>query len=234
MAHGRTEIKPGMYHDGHQLVHHQYESAEQQNDSYIIGMWSFLVTEVMFFGALFLAYSLYRWKYQSAFYEVHKLLDIPLGAVNTTILLLSSFTMACAVHFAQKKDKKKVLLNLGIVLACAFGFLVIKYFEWSHKIHVGLVPGANFTWTPETAKTAVEVSPNIAQMFFSLYYAMTGLHGLHVIIGIIIIGVLALMWLKDNPMVTEDYIPTELVGLYWHFVDLVWIFLFPLFYLLPQ
>lgn len=212
-------------------VFHQFESIEQQNESYIVGMWSFLVTEVMFFGPLFFAYLLYRWQFQPQFYLVHKELNVALGGLNTVILLFSSFAVAMAVHFAQKKARQKQLLWLGLTLACAFGFLIVKYFEWAHKFHVGHVPGPGFRW--EAAGEAGVVPAGIAEMFFSLYFGMTGLHGLHVVIGIICIGTLMILTARKSKLV-ESYIPTEMVGLYWHFVDLVWIFLFPLFYLMPQ
>jgi cytochrome c oxidase subunit III len=213
-------------------VHHQFEDIEQQNESYIVGMWSFMVTEVMFFGAMFLAYILYRWHYQPDFYRAHEALNWKAGAINTTLLLLSSFTMVMGVHFAQLRDKKKVVANLILTCLLASGFLFIKfYFEWPEKFGHHLVPGASFGTHPEYLHGA---SPRAAELFYSLYFLMTGLHAIHIIIGIIIIGALAMMWQRNKLIVTEDYIPTELVGLYWHFVDLVWIFLFPLFYLIPQ
>lgn len=192
-------------------------------------MWTFLVTEVMFFGVMFLAYMLYRWKYQPYFFAIHEKLSIPMGGINTVILLTSSLTMAIAVHYAQKKNKKLTLLNLGATIACAFGFLVVKYFEYSDKISHGYLPGPGFKW--DEAKYGVPA--HIGELFYSLYFATTGLHGAHVIIGILVIGTLAGLIAIDHPIIT-DYIPTELVGLYWHFVDLVWIFLFPLYYLMPK
>ncbi len=211
-------------------VHHQFEDIEQQNEAYLVGMWAFLVTEVMFFGAMFLVYSLYRWFYQADFYAAHHELSIPAGAINTTILLASSFTMVMAVHFAQLRNKLMVMLNLVATIGLATAFLLIKFlYEWPEKAKHFLVPGPGFD--PQhlegTSKRAWE-------LFYSLYFAMTGLHALHIIIGILIIGALAFLWQKGAKSVTEDYIPTELVGLYWHFVDLVWIFLFPLFYLIPK
>lgn len=211
-----------------QPVHMQFEDAHQQNEAYVVGMWTFLVTEVMFFGALFLAYILYRWKYQDFFWQIHRDLNITLGATNTLVLLFSSFTMALGVHFAQLRRKKQQLLCLAITVLCAFTFLVIKYFEYMHKLETGRYPGVNFNWTNP------DVPAGAAQLFYSLYFAMTGLHGIHVIVGIIVIGILMTLVARDHPLVKNDYIPTELVGLYWHFVDLVWIFLFPLFYLIPQ
>lgn len=216
-------------------VFEQFEDIHQQNESYIVGMWAFLVTEVMFFGGAFLAYVLYRWKYQPEFYQIHKLLDVKLGAINTIILLTSSLSMALAVRSVQIKNRTAALGFLGFTILCAFGFLGIKYLEYSHKIHIGLLPGANFHWDQESAPPDALrlVSPATAQLFFSLYFAMTGLHGVHIIIGILVITTLMVLIWKRHPLV-EDYIPTELIGLYWHFVDLVWIFLFPLYYLLPN
>lgn len=208
-------------------VYEQYEDLGQQQESYVLGMWTFLVTEVMFFGVLFTAYMIYRWQYQPYFFAIHHDLNLVLGGINTMVLLTSSFTMALAVHFAQKRNKKMQLASLGMTMMCAFGFLVIKYIEYSDKIKHNHVPGPNFEWHMEG------VPANVAQLFYSLYFAMTGLHGLHVIIGILVIGTLMLLVAMDHPVIT-DYIPTELVGLYWHFVDLVWIFLYPLFYLLPK
>ncbi len=213
-------------------VHHQFEDIEQQNEAYLVGMWTFMVTEVMFFGAMFMAYILYRWHYQPDFYRAHEALSVEAGATNTTLLLFSSFTMVLGVHYAQLRKPKMVVAMLGATCALASAFLFIKfYFEWPPKFQHGLVPGANFGSHPEYLNGA---SPRAAELFYSLYFLMTGLHAIHIIIGIIIIGALAAMWAKGKKIVTEDYIPTELVGLYWHFVDLVWIFLFPLFYLLPQ
>ncbi|MBI1756792.1 MAG: cytochrome c oxidase subunit 3 [Fimbriimonas ginsengisoli] len=215
----------------HGPVHHQFENIVQQNEAYAIGMWTFLVTEIMFFGALFLSYGLYRWRYPVDFSRVHEELNINLGAFNTTVLLVSSFSMALGVHFAQLKDRAKVLKALSVTIACAFTFLVVKYFEYGAKLEHHLFPGANFR--PE-AEHLHGGNPNVAQMFYSLYFAMTGLHGIHVLVGILVIGFLMLLWVKKNPLVTEDFMPTEMIGLYWHFVDLVWIFLFPLYYLIPK
>ncbi|HTQ11110.1 MAG TPA: cytochrome c oxidase subunit 3 [Fimbriimonadaceae bacterium] len=244
-------------HDSHESemvvhVHHQYENIDQQNESYIVGMWCFLVTEIMFFGALFLMYTIYRWNYQFDFYGAHLELsqtpdspivgpivkalgyqEFPLwGALNTTILLLSSFTMVLAVRAAQLRVKKDVLKYLGSTIVFASIFLVIKLSQewppkWTHK----LVPGANFN--PELAHLH-GANPHPAELFYCLYFAMTGLHGIHVLAGIGILTALVVLWKKGAKSVTEDYVPTEMVGLYWHFVDLVWIFLFPLFYLIPR
>ncbi|HVT12090.1 MAG TPA: cytochrome c oxidase subunit 3 [Fimbriimonadaceae bacterium] len=232
-------------------VHHQFENIDQQNESYLVGMWCFLVTEIMFFGALFLMYTIYRMNYQNDFYGAHLelsqtastpiagplvqmtgLKEFPVwGSINTTLLLISSFTMVMAVRAAQLRKKADVMKFLGATNVLAAMFLVIKFSQewppkWAHK----MVPGANFG--PE-ASHLHGASPRAAEIFYSLYFAMTGLHAIHIIAGIGVITALMVLWRKGAKSVTEDYVPTEMVGLYWHFVDLVWIFLFPLFYLIP-
>ena len=224
---------------GQDEVFHQYIDLAQQNESYIVGMWTFLVTEVMFFGGLFLAYMLYRWKYQSEFHLVHETLSWQLGGINTFVLLVSSFSMAMGVHYAQLKNRKRQLQCLAFTVLCGGIFLFIKlYFEWSQKFQHGVLPGPAFTWpyhglAEEHGAAVAAVPSGVAQMFFSIYFAITGLHGIHVLVGMLTISTLMFMTWKKYPQV-ENYIPTEMVGLYWHFVDLVWIFLYPLFYLIPQ
>lgn len=211
------------------LVYHQFEDLEQQRESYVVGMWAFLVTEIMMFGALFLAYTLYRMKYQEQFFLLHKELSVLWGGVNTVVLLGSSFAMAMAVYSHQIKNKKMTLAWLTLVQLCAAAFLVIKLaIEWREKFEHGLLPLTSFHWGGSP-----EVKPEIAKLFFSMYFAMTGLHGAHVVIGMIVIGALMVMIKKDHHLV-KDYIPTEMIGLYWHFVDIVWIFLYPLYYLMPR
>ncbi len=214
-------------HDHHGPLHHQFEDLDQQNEAYLVGMWAFLVQEVMFFGALFLTYTLMRWQYPMDWYFAHNELDWKLAGFNTFNLLLSSFFAAMGVRSAQLKDRKGVLLWLGGVLLCCLVFLGIKYVEYALKWEHHLVPGPSFFYQGEA-------NPGVAQMFFGLYFAMTGLHGIHVAVGLIVFGILWLMWYFRKTIVTEDYMPTEMCGLYWHFVDLVWIFLYPLFYLIPH
>ncbi|HWD37599.1 MAG TPA: cytochrome c oxidase subunit 3 [Fimbriimonas sp.] len=227
-------------HEHDPALHHQYEDMNQQNESYLVGMWSFLVTEIMFFGALFLVYTLYRWNYQTDFWLAHHHLDVTKGAINTTVLLFSSFTMVLGVHYAQLHHRKGVILSLLVTVVCACTFLVIKYFEYTSKIEDHLYPGIGFTNNQavvlgaEYSKGNYHVNLNHAQLFYGLYFGMTGLHGVHVFVGILILSALIYLWGKRAKSVTIDYVPTEMVGLYWHFVDLVWIFLFPLFYLMPE
>lgn len=205
---------------------HQFSSIEQQDECYNVGMWAFLVTEIMFFGGLFGAYAIYRLAYPDAFTASSAHLDAKMGCVNTFILLTSSLTMALAVRGAQLRDRKKQLFWLTLTVLFAFGFLVVKYFEYGAKIEHHLVPGPGFVFDEAGAVRGQ------AQMFFSLYFAMTGLHGIHVIIGIIMMFIFMGMLAKKHPTVMKDHMPMEMGGLYWHFVDIVWIFLYPLLYLI--
>ena len=218
-------------HGHDEALHHQFEDMDQQNESYLVGMWTFLVTEVMFFGALFLIYTLYRSMYQVDWYLAHESLNVGMGIINTFVLLFSSWTVAMAVRSAQLKQRGQVLGFLAVTLVCAAAFLVVKYFEYTEKFHHHLYPGPGFGSHPEYLHGA---TPNFAQLYFGLYFGMTGLHGVHVLVGILVIGYLWVKWWRNSKSVTEDYLPTEMVGLYWHFVDLVWIFLFPLMYLMPK
>lgn len=228
MAAITPDVAHGHGHD--EALHHQFENIDQQNESYIVGMWTFLVTEVMFFGALFLTFTLFRWQYQTDWFIAHTALEITPGAVNTTILLLSSFAVVMAVQGAQLKRRMQVLGALGFTQLCALAFLAIKWkYEWTVKFDHHLLPGATFS-----TEHIPGANPNPSQLFFGMYFGMTGLHAVHVIVGMIVIGALMYLWYKRADSVMKDYVPTELVGLYWHFVDLVWIFLFPLFYLMPN
>src|SRR5689334_19135222 len=167
------DIDPHEEHDDHSHrvngVMHQYIDIDQQNESYTVGMWTFLVTEIMMFGALFLLYTFYRWNYAESFYFAHHHIQTWPGAVNTTLLLISSFTMVLAVHYTQLKKTMLVLGNLTMTMVCAAAFLYVKLvFEYGPKIHDHLVPGPNFHWEGEGSK-------NVAQIFYSLYFTMTGL-----------------------------------------------------------
>lgn len=211
---------------GQDVVFGQYETIEQQQESYVVGMWTFLVTEIMFFGGLFLVYTLYRWKYADVWHSMSTHLDYKLGGINTVVLLVSSFFVAMAVQQAQQKKTRNQLRYLWLTVACAATFLVIKYFEYREKIEHHLYPDWSFQ-----APLGVDSGPS--RLYMSLYFAMTGLHGVHVAVGIIVITTLIFMTKAKAPCIS-DYIPTEMIGLYWHFVDLVWIFLYPLFYLIPR
>ncbi|MCB9475355.1 MAG: cytochrome c oxidase subunit 3 family protein [Deltaproteobacteria bacterium] len=202
------------------LAHHFYTPG-QQADSAKLGMWLFLGQELLFFSGLFLAYATYRFFYPDTFLEAHHHLSVPMGGFNTVVLITSSLTMALAVRAAQTSNQKQLIWNLVATIAFACVFLVVKYFEYSAKFHHGFLPGKFYTGH------GIEGLPHL---FFGIYFVMTGLHGLHVIAGI---GVLIwiLMRSKRGDFSAEYFTPVENVGLYWHLVDLIWIFLFPLLYL---
>jgi cytochrome c oxidase subunit 3 len=268
----------------------QYENIDQQNETYIVGMWTFLVTEIMFFGALFLVYSLYRVLYFDVYLDASRFLDLKWGAINTMILLFSSYTMVLGVDAAQKGQRTKVMGFLSVTLLCAFAFLGIKAIEYTAKFEERLFPDARFDYnfavrtfahhegkseplahdgksqhmttvtgpalvaekapvegfnsntatakpgefylasaTPQALKA--KRANNHARIFFSIYFVMTGLHAVHVIVGILLIGYLVHLYERKRACV-DDYMPTEMIGMYWHFVDIVWIFLFPMMYLI--
>jgi cytochrome c oxidase subunit 3 len=201
---------------------HHFANGLEEFEACKQGMWIFLVTEVLFFSGMFLAYAILRVFYGDMMKDVHHLLDWRLGALNTVILICSSLSMALAVSASQRGEKEKIVRNLWITLACAGGFLVVKFIEYRHKFLEGMLPGAHYTYA--------ELKVAHAPTFFSVYFIMTGIHGLHVIIGMAVI-----YWLirraKRNEFGPTYFTPVEMTGLYWHFVDLVWIYLFPLLYL---
>jgi cytochrome c oxidase subunit 3 len=205
------------------LVDH-YAEPEQQLETGKLGMWLFLATEILLFGGLFVAYSIYHFMHPDLFREAHKFLDVKLGAINTIVLLFSSLTVVLAIHAAQKNKRHFVILNLSITILCAVAFLVVKYFEYSHKIHAGLLPGTFFS-------NGSLSNPDQIHIFFGIYFLMTGLHGIHVLIGILLLTWLLYRTIKGD-FSSQYYMPIELGGLYWHLVDVIWIFLFPLLYLI--
>jgi cytochrome c oxidase subunit 3 len=212
-------------HAHHPALQHQFETMEQQQESATLGMWLFLVTEVMFFGGLFMAYLLYRVWYPEAWSEGSRELDIVLGGVNTVVLIGSSLTMALAVRAAQTGFPRATVNWLLATMALGGTFLVIKGFEYAHKFELNHVPGPNFVFEGPHAKQV--------EIFLSLYFAMTGLHALHMVIGFGLLSVIAWMAYRRR-FSPEWYAPVEMSGLYWHFVDIVWIFLFPLLYLVDR
>jgi len=220
---------------------HHFETQEQQREAGTFGMWLFLLTEIMFFGGMFFAYLLYRNWYNPAFVAGSNQLSIPLGTANTAILISSGFFMALAVWAAEVK--KKNLLIIYLVLTTLFGlaFLGVKYFEYKEKFELHHIPGASFDVSqfinPHAYGLKEEpLAPDMAQktqVFFFLYFAMTGMHALHMIIGIVLL--FWLMWRANRGEFTAGYVaPIENFALYWHFVDIVWIFLFPLLYLINR
>ncbi len=219
----------GHGHDAeHNKFHqHHFATMEQQFDTAKIGMWLFIATEVLLFGGLFVGFGMMQNRYPAEFVEAHEHLQRGYGAFNTIVLLISSWTMVMAVHAASTNQQKKLVMYLWFTIACAFMFLGVKYFEYSHKIADGLLPGKFYT---HQALDAVKGSHGQAT-FFAFYFMMTGLHGIHILVGI---GFL--YWLvvraKRGDFTSSYYTPVDLVGLYWHVVDMIWIYLFPLYYLI--
>jgi len=204
----------------------QFDTAEQQKDASTLGMWIFLITEVMFFGGMFLAYTIYRDTYFPVFALASSSLNAVIGAVNTAVLLCSSFTMVLAVRAAQLGQRNAIIIFLILTLILGVAFLGVKAYEWNEKFQEHHVPGSTFhlEGTSEQGE---------AQLFFSLYFAMTGLHALHMVVGC---GIL--IWLivetRKGRFTAEYMTPVDIAGLYWHFVDIIWIFLFPLLYLIDR
>jgi cytochrome c oxidase subunit 3 len=232
-------------------VAHHFESLEQQRGAGTFGMWVFLASEILFFGGIFTAYTVMRfggygtmspagWRHASAS------LNATLGGINTAVLLTSSLSMAMAVWAAQTKNRKLLQLCLAATLTFGLAFLVVKGYEWHHEYTEGLVPGrgglATFGVEPngETSHKVVDEKTHekypvpvlrSMEMFFVFYFTITGLHALHMIIGLAVLGIQLVLALRSDFGVRDDA-PIEISGLYWHFVDIVWIFVFPLLYLL--
>lgn len=204
-------------------LQHHFVDSEQQFDASKMGMWIFLVTEILFFGGLFAAYIVYRAWYPELYTAASEELNTLWGGVNTLVLIGSSLTVAMAIKSAQLNQIRNIAINLGITIALACVFMVIKYFEYTHKFELGIFPGEYYTFEG--------IDHPKANIFFSLYYMMTGLHGLHVVVGIGLMTWLLVRALKGH-FNSEYYTPVEITGLYWHLVDIIWIFLFPLFYLI--
>ncbi len=206
-------------HAHHPRLQHHFYSMDQQLEASTLGMWVFLVTEVMFFGGLFMAYLVYRTWYFHDFEEASRLLNVTMGATNTVVLICSSLTMVLAVRSAQLGQRTALIVNLILTMTFGSVFLVVKYFEYAEKFRLGHVPGPHFVGTGGE------------QIFFSLYFCLTGLHAIHMIIGLGLMAYILTMSIKGK-YTPEWYTPVEVGGLYWHFVDIVWIFLFPLLYLI--
>jgi len=219
---------------------------EQQREAGTLGMWIFLVTEIMFFGGMFLAYTLYRSTYSDAFATASNHLDITLGAVNTGVLILSSFTMAMSVYFTQIGKSRPQVVSLILTLVLGLTFLGIKAVEYKAKYDDKLIPGhliPSQPFGPEVAhhgdadlhKLHMVGNATVKQveLFYWIYFAMTGMHALHMVIGAGLLTFLIIFSIKGR-FGPEYHSPVEVIGLYWHFVDIVWIFLFPLLYLLGR
>jgi cytochrome c oxidase subunit III len=282
MSHATAESATGA-HEGHgehadPNVAHHFDSPIHQFESGKMGIWLFLVTEILFFGGLFCAYAVYRSLHPEVFEYAHYYLDTKLGAINTCVLIISSVTAAWAVRNAQLQQVKMLTVNIVITILCGFGFMGIKYVEYSHKIHDGLLPGMHYqpterAWeveayqkkwgTPPGRVAAAEgaehgaaeagkaakvpnlpmgterlegphefnVEPANVQRFFSIYFCMTGLHGIHVLLGIGV-WVWLLIRARRGEFGPKYFGPIDFAALYWHLVDLIWIYLFPLLYLI--
>jgi cytochrome c oxidase subunit 3 len=204
---------------------HQFDDLEQQHETYYLGMWTFLVTEVMFFGGLFGAYTVYRVRFPEAFIEGSNHLNLWLGSVNTAVLLCSSLAIALAVRSAQLGKRKTLVGFLLLTIVLGATFLGLKGVEYYQEFEEHLIPSINFVLDSPLADQV--------QLFFIIYFSMTGLHAIHMILGISALFIfVVLSW--RNKFSPDYYSPVEMMGLYWHFVDIVWVFLFPLLYLMGR
>jgi cytochrome c oxidase subunit 3 len=203
-------------------LQHHFADMEQQRESAKLGMWLFLITELLLFGGLFGFYTFYRASNPEIFYNAHSTLDVKFGALYTVVLILSSITFALAIYHIRENKRKQTLMLLGATVLFGVIFLAVKGFEWAHHIHLGQLPGKYYTFTGIQG-----TNPHI---FYSAYYMMTGLHSLHVLGGLAVI-----LWLmvrtRRGDFSSYYFVPLEMTGLYWHLVDMIWIYLFPLFYL---
>jgi cytochrome c oxidase subunit 3 len=212
-------------HGGESAPHlaHHFSNLETQAHAARLGMWLFLATELLLFGGLFVGYAVYRWMFSETFVASSKLIETKYGVINTIVLITSSLTVALAHHAVEHRKARRAAALLAVSVLAGFAFLGIKAIEYSHHIHDGHLPGQYYSYA--------EIQTHGAPMFWSLYFLMTGLHGLHVVIGMGVLAFLAFFCWRgtyDDGYAT----PVELGGLYWHLVDLIWIFLFPLLYLI--
>jgi cytochrome c oxidase subunit III len=218
-----AEVTPGFEGVPPELVGHHFVSGARQREAMQLGMWLFLATEVLLFAGLFCGYAVYRFQFPQAFEECSRHLNIPLGTLNTVVLITSSFTVALAIHFARTDKPKASAICLGITLLFALAFLGIKSIEYLEHFKEHALPGKYYA--------SEEVKVPGAAMFYTLYFLMTGLHGFHVVAGMSVLSYILFRTLQGRYSSTY-YTGVELGGLYWHLVDLVWIFLYPLLYLI--
>jgi cytochrome c oxidase subunit 3 len=212
-----------MQPEAHAYVAHHFPNLRQQEHAARLGMWLFLATELLLFGGLFTAYAVYRFLYPDTFAQASEHLSIAAGTINTIVLITSSLTVALAHHFVEHGKGKSAALLLLVTIVFALAFLGIKAWEWTRDFEEGLLPGRYFHST--------ELKGTGGPMFFTVYFLLTGLHGLHVVVGMTVLAVLMVLCWRgryDHGYVT----PVELGGMYWHLVDLIWIFLYPLLYLI--
>jgi cytochrome c oxidase subunit 3 len=247
MPENTSETRMSAIHTTAGHVAHHFDDAQQQYAAAELGMWLFLATEVLFFGGAFCGYAVYRYWYTEAFLAGSHHLDVRLGALNTVILLTSSLTMALGVHAAQLSRTRILILNLILTLLFGASFLGVKSYEYYHKYEEQLVPGRHFYFAKRDAEansplparvasagapaSGPRIDPRHVEIFFSFYFALTGLHALHMVIGLCLLGML-IAKAAGGAFSSAYYTPVEMTGLYWHFVDIVWVFLFPLLYLI--
>lgn len=225
------------HHEHSRFQQHHFATMEQQFDTSKLGMWVFLATEILMFGGLFAGFGLMQHRYPAEFVEAHTHLQTELGTLNTVVLLVSSWTMVMAVNAAQTSQHAKLKLYLYLTILCACIFLGVKYFEYSHKFEEGLLPGMFYRLQPGDTVTRLDpltggVIPSHGYAtFFAFYFMMTGLHGFHIVVGI---GFLTWLVIRAGKRHFDStyFTPVEVVGLYWHLVDMIWIYLFPLYYLI--
>jgi cytochrome c oxidase subunit III len=213
-------------------LQHHFVTSEQQFDASKMGMWLFLITEILLFSGMFVTYTVYRAWYPEVFEHSAELLDWRLGGLNTIVLLASSFTVALGIHFIQVGNRKGLVINIILTIFFAAVFMTVKYFEYTGKWAHGVFPGAAFA--PHGIANGHDYAAfdiPFAAQFFSIYFVMTGIHGIHVLVGMGLFAWLARRAVRGD-FSPEYYTPVELTGLYWHLVDIIWIFLFPLLYLI--
>jgi cytochrome c oxidase subunit 3 len=217
------------------LAHH-FENLDQQRDAATLGMWAFLATEVLFFGGALTCFAVYRYWYKSAFIAGTECQNVLVGTINTAVLLTSSLTMVLAVHAAAVGEKSALMRYLGLTILLGAAFLGVKAYEYTHDYREHLLPGdSTFHPTAETQEKWAEVNPKPAlrqvELYFVFYFVLTGLHAAHMLVGMTILGIM-IFRARAERYTTGYSASVEVVGLYWHFVDVVWIFLFPILYLL--
>lgn len=221
----------------HEMLQHHFEDMEQQREASQLGMWVFLITEIMFFGGMFVAYLVYRFWFYDTFVAASTSLNVWIGGINTAVLICSSLTMAMAVHSAAVGRSKAIVGFLIVTLLLGFTFLGLKSKEYYDKYEEHHIPGWHFNFSDYEDMSGVtqhfEGDQGQAQIFFSLYFLLTGMHALHMIVGSGLLIFLIIMAARRK-FTPDWHSPVEIIGLYWHFVDIVWIFLFPLLYLINR
>jgi cytochrome c oxidase subunit 3 len=226
-----ASLQPVEEHPHHPFLQHHFEDMGQQHEASTLGMWAFLATEILFFGGILLAYWVYRVMYPEAWALAGEQQNLLAGGINTLVLIMSSLTMALSVRNAQLNSRRGTVLMLILTLIFGTMFLGIKSFEYHAHWVEGLFPGQNWHWHPE-GTTVAALAPKV-QLFMVFYWGLTGLHALHMVVGIgLLLYITARAWRGDFS--DEYYAPVEVMGLYWHFVDIIWIFLFPFLYLIPH